>query len=219
MNFREAMDEGKVVLINLGKGIFGESVSALVAGQLVGRFKTAAMMRATIPEEQRRDFFLYVDEFQNLAHESFADLLSEARKYRLGLVLANQYTQQLQKEWIGRKDSMLSSILGNVGIILAFRCGVEDATLLEEVFIPVFSAHDLRELPNWEAYLKLHSRGGSFRPFNVKTIKRPAPRNQERIDYLRQLSYERYCLPAIDVDKQIKERWASIRELVSGGEK
>lgn len=219
LNFREAMDEGKVVLINLGKGIFGESVSALVAGQLVGRFKTAAMMRATIPEQQRRDFFLYVDEFQNLAHENFADLLSEARKYRLGLVLANQYTQQLQKEWIGRKDSMLSSILGNVGIIIAFRCGVEDANVLEGVFSPVFSAHDLRELPNWEAYLKLHSIGGSFRPFNVKTIKRPVPRNEERIDHLRQLSYDRYCLTATDVDKQIKERWDSIRERVSRGEK
>jgi hypothetical protein len=173
------------------------------------------MMRATVPEEKRRDFFLYVDEFQNLAHESFADLLSEARKYRFGLVLANQYTQQLQKEWIGRRDSMLSSILGNVGIILAFRCGVEDANLLEGVFSPVFSAHDLRELPNWEAYLKLHSRGGTFRPFNVKTIKKQETRNQERIDYLRQSSRKRHCLSAIDVDKQIKERWDSIQELIS----
>jgi hypothetical protein len=114
---------------------------------------------------------------------------------------------------------MLSSILGNVGIIIAFRCGVEDASVLEGVFSPVFSAHDLRELPNWEAYLKLHSMGGTFRPFNVKTIKRPVPRDQERIDYLRQSSRKRHCLSAIDVDKQIKERWNDIQEIISGGEK
>jgi hypothetical protein len=174
------------------------------------------MKRAMTPSEERRDFFLYVDEFQNLAHENFADLLSEARKYRLGLTLATQYTQQLEREWVDRKDTMLSSILGNVGIILAFRCGIEDSTRIEGVFSPVFSAHDLMELPNWEAYLKVHLGRKNIPAFNVQTIKNEAPKDSQRVAHFRDFSRKRYCRQAREVDEEIKERWTMLRRLASG---
>lgn len=218
IDFPAAIDQGKMVLINLGRGIFGESVSALVASQIVGRFKAAAMGRNKVPPEKRHDFYLYVDEFQNLAHENFADLLSEARKYRMGLILANQYTEQLRQEWVGRRDGMLSSILGNVGMILAFRLGVEDSKRLAEVFLPTFSAHDLMELPNWEGYMKVHSGGQNIPPFNLRTIKPQGFRDQGKVAYLKKLNRERYCRPAKDVDREIKARWKWIRERTSQDE-
>lgn len=206
IDFPAAIDQGKVVLINLGRGIFGETVSALVANQIVGRFKAAAMGRNKVFPEKRRDFFLYVDEFQNLVHENFADLLSEARKYRMGLILANQYTEQLRQEWVGRKDGMLSSILGNVGIILAFRLGVEDSKRLAEIFLPTFSAHDLMELPNWEGYMKVHLGGKNIPAFNLQTIKPQDFKDSGNVTYLKKLNGERYCRLAKDMDKKIKAR-------------
>lgn len=215
LDFAWAMDKGKVVLINLGQGLFGETVSSLVASQLVGRFKAAAMARAKIALEKRRDFFLYVDEFQNLAHENFVDMLSEARKYRMGLILANQYTEQLQQNWVGRRDSMLSSILGNIGMTIAFRLGVEDAQRLAGVFSPTFSAHDLMELPNWEAYLKMHLGQTNIQAFNIRTIKSTGSRDPENVARLRKWNQQRYCNPAQKVDEEIQIRWSQIRKLGS----
>jgi hypothetical protein len=213
-DFSAVMDEGKVMLINLGKGIFGEMVSSLVASQIVGGFKAAAMKRAKVLPEERKSFFLYVDEFQNIAHEDFATLLAEARKYHLGLIFAHQYTMQLQRDWVGRKDTLLSSVLGNVGMILAFRLGVEDARKLDEVFAPSFSARDLLELPNWEAYMKIHMGRENILPFNIQTIKAQGFLDQEKIENLRKWSRHCYCRPAAEVDKEIKARWKWIRERV-----
>ena len=207
LNFSQAMDQGQVLLINLGKGLFGATVSALVASQLVGRFQAAAMARAQISPEKRRDFFLYVDEFHTVAHEAFAELVAEARKYRLGLVLSTQYTEQLQREWVSRGDSMLSAILGNVGATLSFRLGLEDAERLAKAFAPTFSAHDLMELPNWEGYLKLHLGGSNIAPFNIRTIKPESSQpDPDMVAALREQSRRCYCRPLFEVEKKIKER-------------
>lgn len=206
-DFSGAMDEGKVVLINLGKGLFGPTVSALVAHQLVARFQSATMARAQVSPEKRRDFFLYVDECHNVIHESFAELLAEARKYRLGLVLCTQYTEQLQRDWVGRRDTLLSGILGNVGMILSFRLGLEDAQILAGVFAPIFSKHDLLELPNWEGYLKLHLGSSNIPALNLWTIPPKFIRNPDKVEQLRDLSRKRYCLRGQEVDEAINQRW------------
>jgi hypothetical protein len=211
INFSQAMDQGKVVLINLGKGLFGPTVSALVANQLVGRFQAAAMARAQIAPEKRREFFLYVDEAHAVVHEAFAELLAEARKYRLGLILCTQYTEQLQRQWVGRRDSLLSAVFGNVGLILSFRLGVEDAERLAGVFAPSFSALDLINLPNWEAYLKVHLGGRNIPPFNIQTIPpQSSPRDPDKVERLKAANRRKYCRSASKVDAEIKERWQKL---------
>ncbi|MBV1736807.1 MAG: type IV secretion system DNA-binding domain-containing protein [Desulfarculus sp.] len=212
VDFVTAMDQGKVVLINLGKGVFGETVSSLVASQLVGRFQHAAMSRAKVPASQRRDFFLYVDEFHSVVDERFADLLAEARKYRLGLVLATQYTEQLRRGFVGRIDTMLSSILGNVGMIMSFRVGLEDASRLAGVYAPTFGAVDLLELPNWQGYMKLHAGGQNIPPFNLATVPSLREGNPNWAEELRSISRKRYCQSADEVDAQIANRWRQIRK-------
>jgi hypothetical protein len=217
IDFSQIMDQGKVMLVNLRKGIFGATVSALVARQLLSLFQAAAMQRAFISPEKRRDFFLYVDECHNVVNESFAGLLSEARKYKVGLILCTQYTEQLQRHWAGRQDTLLSAILGNVGTIIAFRLGVTDAKKLEEVFAPSFDSQDLINLPNWEAYVKLSLTGRNITAFNLQTLPAPSATNSpDQIKELRNLSRQRYCRPAKEVDDEIQERWRHLREKYSG---
>ncbi|OPX19397.1 MAG: hypothetical protein BZ151_09545 [Desulfobacca sp. 4484_104] len=210
LNFSQIMDQGKVVLVNLRKGVFGPTVSALVSSQLVGRFQNAAMARAHIPPEKRRAFFLYVDECHSVVNESFADLLSEARKYKLGLILCTQYTEQLQRDWSGRRDTLLSAILGNVGMILSFRLGIQDAERLAGVFIPSFSAYDLLNLPNWEAYFKLSLGGRNIPAFNLQTLPPQREDDPEKVASLREGSRKRYCRPAAQADAEIQERWRKL---------
>jgi DNA helicase HerA-like ATPase len=139
------MNEGKIFLVNVSKGRVGEDNSALLGGMIITKIQLAAMERVRIPEDERKDFYLYVDEFQNFATDSFANILSEARKYRLNLIVAHQYTAQLSNE---NGTAVRDAVFGNVGTMIIFRVGADDADFLEKEFEPEFTAQDLVNLPN-----------------------------------------------------------------------
>ena len=160
---RDVMDQGKILLVNLAKGIIGDDTASLLGALLVARFGLAALSRADIPEEQRRDCFLYLDEFHSFTTLSLAEMLSELRKYRLDLILAHQYLAQLDPK-------MRDAIFGNVGTMISFRIGAVDAELLAQEFYPEFSLVDLTSLPNYHIYLKLMIDGVLSRPFSAVTV-------------------------------------------------
>ncbi|MBI3818858.1 MAG: type IV secretion system DNA-binding domain-containing protein [Planctomycetes bacterium] len=162
-DLRKMMDEGKVLLVNLSKGRMGADASSLLGALLVTRVSLAALSRADSPEENRRPFFLYLDEFQNVTTLSVATMLSELRKYRVGLTLAHQYLGQLETE-------VRDAILGNVGTIIAFRIGPADVSLLGKYFEPEFDGYDLLNLPNRCIYVRLMVNGSTTRPFSADTI-------------------------------------------------
>jgi CxxC-x17-CxxC domain-containing protein len=158
------------------------------------------MSRVDLPEEQRRDFYLYVDEFQNFATESFTTILSEARKYRLNLILAHQYIAQLD-------EKVRDAVFGNVGTIVAFRVGAEDAEFLEKEFSPEFSAQDLVNLPKFNIYVKLMIDGVASRPFSAKTLPPPEINRKSFRETIIKVSRERYGVPARIVEEKIS-KWA-----------
>ena len=162
--------EGRILLINLAKGRFGANVSALLANQIVSRFKLAAMKRGDLPPEQRTPYYLYVDECHNLPGDNFMELLAEARKYGLGLVLATQYASQL-KSSAGAGNNLLSAIVGNVGTTVIFRLGQEDAAQIGQILYPQFNAQDILGLPKWNGYTRMQFRGNAVAPFSFATIK------------------------------------------------
>jgi CxxC-x17-CxxC domain-containing protein len=161
------MNEGKIFLVNVSKGRIGEDNSALLGGMIITKMQLAAMERVRIPEDERKDFYLYVDEFQNFATDSFANILSEARKYRLNLIIAHQYTAQLSNE---NGTAVRDAVFGNVGTMIIFRVGADDADFLEKEFEPEFTAQDLVNLPNYHVYLKLMIDGITSRPFSASTL-------------------------------------------------
>jgi len=161
------MNEGKIFLVNVSKGRIGEDNSALLGGMIITKIQLAAMERVRIPEEDRKDFYLYVDEFQNFATDSFANILSEARKYRLNLTVAHQYTAQLENK---DGSKVRDAVFGNVGTMIIFRVGADDADFLEKEFEPEFMAQDLVNLPNYHVYLKLMIDGITSRPFSAITL-------------------------------------------------
>ena len=200
-NFRQAMDDGKIIIMNLSKGRLGEDNTKLLGGMLITKIQLAAMSRVDILEEDRKDFYLYVDEFQNFVTDSFADILSEARKFRLDLVIANQYIGQLVHD---QNVKVKDAIFGNVGTFIAFRTGGEDVEFLEEKqFSPNITAQDLLNLPNYNVYLRLLIDGVPSRPFSAITLP-PYPKPEvsyvdEIIDYTRKT----YGTPRADVEKTI----------------
>ncbi|MFH1393017.1 MAG: CxxC-x17-CxxC domain-containing protein [Patescibacteria group bacterium] len=200
-DFRKAMDERKIIIMNLSKGRIGEDNSKLLGGMLITKIQLAAMSRVDIPEEERKDFYLYVDEFQNFVTDSFATILSEARKYRLNLVITNQYIGQLVHD---QNTKVKDAVFGNVGTFVAFRTGGEDVEFLEEKqFGPNIVAEDLLNLPNYNIYLRLMVDGVPSRPFSAVTLP-PVPRPEisfakEVIDYTRKT----YSTPRADVEKVI----------------
>ncbi|HPS03703.1 MAG TPA: type IV secretion system DNA-binding domain-containing protein, partial [Candidatus Sumerlaeota bacterium] len=159
----QVMNQGKILLVNLAKGKIGEDTASLLGALLVSRIGLAAMNRAELPESARRDFFVYLDEFHTFAGPSLAGMLSELRKYRVGLILSHQHFSQLD-------PAVLDAILGNVGTVIAFRVGLTEAQVLEQEFFPVFSASDLTNLPNHAIYLKLLIDGRVSRPFSAETL-------------------------------------------------
>lgn len=163
LHFRRIMDRRQIVLVNLARGRIGEDSASLLGSLLVTTIGLAAFSRANTPEQDRPDFFLYLDEFQNFTTESVATMISELRKYHVGLVLANQHLSQLTA---GVRDA----ILGNVGTILSFRLGPQDATLLGREFFPRFESIDFMNLPNHHIYLRLMIDGAPSEPFSAKTI-------------------------------------------------
>lgn len=161
------MNEGKIFLVNVSKGRIGEDNSSLLGGMIITKLQLAAMERVRIPEDERKDFYLYVDEFQNFATDSFANILSEARKYRLNLIIAHQYTAQLSNE---NGTAVRDAVFGNVGTMIIFRVGADDADFLEKEFEPEFTTQDLVNLPNFHVYLKLMIDGITSRPFSATTL-------------------------------------------------
>lgn len=153
IDLREIMDQGKILLVNLRKGELAEANARFLGTVLMAKILQTAMQRTKVSPEKRRLFYLYVDEFQSLATESFVLLLSEARKFGIGLILANQFISQIKDERI------VQSVFGNVGTLISFRIGHEDAEIIAPHFVPVFNSHDLTNLPNWTACIKTTAKG------------------------------------------------------------
>ncbi|HEY4477714.1 MAG TPA: type IV secretion system DNA-binding domain-containing protein, partial [Candidatus Paceibacterota bacterium] len=203
INIFDLMNEGKILLVNVSKGRIGEDNSRLIGGMLITKIQLAAMERVRIPEDERKDFYLYVDEFQNFVTDSFANILSEARKYRLSLTVAHQYTAQLVTR---ESSSMRDSIFGNVGTMIIFRTGAEDTKYLEKEFDPEFTPGDIVNLPNYKIYLKLMVDGMTSRPFSAKTIP-PLIKsaNKEVEQSVIESSRALYCRNREDVEAEIVE--------------
>jgi CxxC-x17-CxxC domain-containing protein len=203
INLREVMDEGKILILNLSKGRIGEDASSLMGAMMITKMQMAAMSRIDTPEEERRDFYLYVDEFQNFATESFANILSEARKYRLNLILAHQYIAQLD-------ERVRSAIFGNVGTIICFRVGAEDAAVLAKEFYPPFDEIDLVNLNKYEVYVKLMIDGITSQPFSAVTLP-PIGKSEHQKEKIIKLSRERYAESRKIVEEKIM-RWSGMLE-------
>jgi hypothetical protein len=162
-DMRQVIDERKIFIVNLAKGRIGEDAAALLGAMLVSKVSLAALSRAEMPEHDRRDFYLFLDEFQNFTTLSLASMLSELRKYRVSMVLAHQYLAQLDLP-------IRSAILGNAGTIISFRVGMEDAEILAKEFYPEFAPVDLLNLPNHSIYLRLMVDGRVSSPFSAETV-------------------------------------------------
>ena len=163
IDIRDIMDNGKILIMNLSKGRIGEDNSALLGAMMITKIQLAAMSRVDMPEKERKDFYLYIDEFQNFSTDSFANILSEARKYHLNLILAHQYIEQLS-------EKVKPAVFGNVGTMVSFRVGATDAEELAKEFAPVFTEEDLVNLPKYEMYLKLMIDGVASSPFSAKGL-------------------------------------------------
>lgn len=207
------MNEGKIFLVNVSKGRVGEDNSALLGGMIITKIQLAAMERVRIPEDERKDFYLYVDEFQNFATDSFANILSEARKYRLNLTIAHQYTAQLSNE---NGTAVRDAVFGNVGTMIIFRVGADDAEFIEKEFEPEFTAQDLVNLPNFHIYLKLMIDGVTSRPFSASTlppmkIDLSAGVKEKIIESSRKL----YARPREEVEAEIS-KWSGMLQVGDG---
>jgi hypothetical protein len=206
IDMRKIMDEKKILIVNLSKGKIGEDNSALLGAMIITKLQLAAMSRVDIPESARKDFYLYVDEFQNFATDSFANILSEARKYRLCLILAHQYIRQLVHD---ANTKVRDAIFGNVGTMVSFRVGAEDAEFLEKEFQPDFVANDFVNLPKYNFYIKLLIDGVSSRPFSATNIP-PHPMPEKNFkDVIVENSRREYGTPKKIVEERIAGEWAS----------
>ncbi len=199
INIREIMDNNKILLVNLSKGKTGELNSMLLGMIFVMKFQVAAMSRANLPEDQRKDFCLYVDEFQNFATDSFESILSEARKYKLNIIVANQFMTQLT-------DKIREAIIGNVGTIISGRIGVTDAEMLSKKFTPTFNVEDLTRLPNFQTIASVMINNVPSAPFSMNLIPPMSKSNPQLRDALKKLSSSKYGKPRGIVSQQILER-------------
>jgi CxxC-x17-CxxC domain-containing protein len=202
-DIRDVMDSQKILILNLSKGRIGEDNSALLGAMMITKIQLAAMGRVDIEEDTRKDFYLYVDEFQNFATESFANILSEARKYRLNLILANQYITQID-------EKVRDAIFGNAGTIISFRVGAMDAEFLEKEFAPVFVQNDIVNLPKYNIYLKLMIDGIAGDAFSATTL--PPVYIGDTVDNEEKIiaySREKYASSKAEVEEKIS-LWAGI---------
>ncbi len=198
-DLRDIMDNKKILLVNLSKGRVGELNSQLLGMIFVMKFNAAAMSRADVPEEQRQDFTLYVDEFQNFATDSFATILSEARKYRLSLVLANQFMTQLTEQ-------IREAILGNIGTVISGRIGVTDAEILQKKYSPTFDAEDLTRLPNFQTIASVMINNVPSAAFSMTLVPPMGESNPQLKDALKKLSAAKYGRPRSEVENEIFTR-------------
>lgn len=208
-NMRELMDQKKILILNLSKGRIGEDNSRLLGAMLITKIQLAAMSRVDIPESERKDFYLYIDEFQNFASDSFVNILSEARKYRLCLILSHQYISQLDEN----ESRVRGAVFGNVGTIISFRVGAEDAEFLEKEFTPEFLALDFVNLGKYSIYAKLMIDGIAGRPFSAQTLPplvlpfaSPEESNEAKII---SMSREKYATARKEVEDEIT-KWTEI---------
>jgi len=201
LNFRQIIDERKILLVNLSKGRLGDVNSSLLGLIVTGKLLMAAFSRIDIDEEQRQDFYLYMDEFQNFATDSIATILSEARKYRLCLTMAHQFIGQLE-------DKIREAVFGNVGSMVSFRVGADDAEFLVKQFEPVFDTNDLINVDNFNAYIKLMINNETSKPFNLLTYppEKDKPAVTKAIKELARLKYGR---DKTIVEQEITSRWKS----------
>ncbi len=199
IDLREVMDEGKILLVNLSHGQIGEVNAGVLGALIVTKIQLAAMSRADIPKEQRRPFYLYVDEFQNFATDSFAVILSEARKYALNLTVANQYISQMP-------ETVREAVFGNVGSMISFRVGAADSTFLAKYFEPSFEAPDLVKMHNYNAFISMSIDGERTIPFSAMTLRMPEPQQNQTEQIISQ-SRERYAAPRAEVEEKIL-RWS-----------
>ena len=205
IDMREIMDKSKILILNLSKGRIGEDNSRLLASLLITKIQLAAMSRVDIPENDRKDFFLYVDEFQNFATESFTNILSEARKYRLALILAHQYIAQME-------ETVRDAVFGNIGTLISFRVGAEDAEFLEKELMPEFIAQDIVNLAKYNIYLKLMIDGLAGRPFSASTLPPFSKDEYSNREKIIKVSREKYSTPRLEVEDKIS-RWAGFSDI------
>ena len=198
-NLREMMDEGKILFVNLSKGLLGDINSQLLGIMFIIKFQVAAMSRADIPKSDRRDFSVYIDEFQNYSTDSIATILSEARKYNLSMIMANQFISQLD-------EKVRDSVFGNVGSMISFRVGPDDAEYLVKQFEPSFDANDLVNVPNHYCAAKIMNKGFPTAPFSMKEIMPPLGKEKpELLDSMRDVSRKNYAKPKAEVNAEIKQ--------------
>lgn len=197
-DIRRIMDERKILLVKVSKGLLGEENASLIGSMFITKLYQAAMSRADTPEEERKDFYLYVDEFQNFATDTFAEILSEARKYRLNLTIAHQYMGQLN-------DTVRKTVFGNVGNMISFRVGAEDAGILAAEYNPVFNERDIINLGVREFYTKMSVNGELREPFSGFTLTAPKVTKDHTKEIIA-WSRSQYCAPRKDVEEMLK-RW------------
>ncbi|TSC77506.1 MAG: hypothetical protein G01um101429_1029 [Parcubacteria group bacterium Gr01-1014_29] len=198
-NFREVMDNKKILFVNLSKGRLGDINSYLLGLIIVGKLLMAALSRGELPQQDRKDFYLYIDEFQNVTTKSIETILSEARKYRLNLIMAHQFIGQLE-------EGIKKAAFGNVGSMVSFRIGADDAEFVEQQFEPVFGAHDLMNIDNYNAYVKLLINGQTSRPFNIRSFAVPQG-NKMVAEAVKELSSMKYGVPREEVEQKIEARF------------
>jgi len=203
VNLEKLMNEKKIILINLSKGRLGEENSSFLGSMLITKLKQAGMARAALPERERNDFYLYVDEFHNLVTETFENILSEARKYGLCLTVAHQYVSQLI-------PGVQAAVLGNTGTIVIFRVGGEDAVRLQPEMAPIFEVKDMINLGQREFYIKMTIDGDTYDPFSAETLKILPPTHPPFKERIRESSRKKYSISADAAKKLIQEEESSI---------
>lgn len=211
IDMRKIMDEGKILILNLSKGRIGEDNSSLLGAMMITKIQLAAMSRVDIEEKKRKDFYLYVDEFQNFTSDSFANILSEARKYRLNLILAHQYIEQLN-------ETVRYAVFGNVGTLIVFRVGAADAEALMPEFAPVFIDEDILNLPKYEIYLKLMIDGIASEPFSARGLA-PLMESEKtgNLEKVIKVCREKYARRKDEVEEKISRWHEAVDDDVSSG--
>ena len=206
-DFRKVMDEGKILLVKLSKGKIGDLNTQLLGLVMVARIQMAAMSRADIPEEQRKDFFLYVDEFQNFATDSFCSILSEARKYHLNLIMAHQYINQLVVSKFGTTSTQIrDAVFGNVGTLCSFKVGADDAEYLAKEYAPLLTEQDVLGIANYRMYTKLNINNATSRPFSVSTIWDTSKQNHKVAKIIREYARIKHGRKKDFVEQEITTR-------------
>ena len=194
-DFRDIMDNKKILLVNLAKGRLGDINSNLIGLIIVGKLLMAALSRVDLPEEERNPFYLYIDEFQNVTTDSISTILSEARKYKLALTVAHQFIAQLD-------EKIKNSVFGNVGSMAVFRVSSEDSEYLVKQFAPVFTANDLMNIDNHNSYVKMLANGRPVKPFSMET-NMPPRGTKILLDKIKELSYLKYGTDRAFVEEEI----------------